>query len=100
MTLEFYLRSKDEKEFKAGKFTRVCIKLDDQDLRKTILSILKACNLSTTFVDKIKTQSLSGIQKIESHNNFWSTDFSAWEDDPSAFTFRRRKKATIPDTMK
>lgn len=99
--LPFYLRSKDEKEVKAGKFTLVKIQLNEEDLRKTILSILKTCNLPTTFVDKIEEQKpLNSMHQ----SNFWQTknvNFSDLEDDLFyASVIMRQKVELEPDTFK
>lgn len=100
--LPFYLRSKDEKEVKAGKFTLVKIQLKEKDLRQTILSILKTCDLPTTFVDKIEEQ-----KPLTKHkSSFWQcsgmkTDFSEFEDDPIyASIIMKRKINAEPDTLK
>lgn len=103
--LPFYLRSKDEKEVKAGKFTLVKIQLKEKDLRQTILSILKTCDLPTTFVDKIEEQK-SPVTKYKS--KFWQRtrygeriDFSELEDDPIyASIIMKRKINAEPDTLK
>lgn len=106
-TLPFYLRSKDEKEVKAGKFTLVQIQLKDKDLRKTILSILKTCDLPTTFVDQIEEQKPSENAKYKSR--FWqrkgysgeNIDFSELEDDPIYASIIMRRKINLePDTLK
>ena len=107
-TLAFYLRSKDEKELKAGKFTLVNIQLNEQDLRKTILSILKTCNLPTTFIDKIEEEKPASVNKNDIKSKFWSQhfsgeniDFSELEDDPIyASILMRRKMNSVPDTLK
>ncbi|XP_015606469.1 T-cell activation inhibitor, mitochondrial isoform X2 [Cephus cinctus] len=105
-TLPFYLRSKDEKDVKAGKFTLVKIQLNERDLKKTILSILKTCNLPTTFLDKIQEEKPPN-PKYKSR--FWQDrglsgerlDFSELEDDPIfAAIFMRRKINSEPDTFK
>lgn len=106
-TLPFYLRSKDEKEVKAGKFTLVKIQLNEKDLRKTILSILKTCDLPTTFVDKIEERKPADDEKFKSR--FWrrkgtsgeTIDFSEFEDDPIyASILMKRKINAEPDTLK
>lgn len=103
-TLPFYLRSKDEKDVKAGKFTLVNIQLKEKDLRQAILSILKTCDLPTTFVDKLEEQ-----KPITKHKpRFWQRaysgermDFSELEDDPIyASIIMKRKINTEPDTLK
>ncbi|XP_046739506.1 T-cell activation inhibitor, mitochondrial [Diprion similis] len=105
-TLPFYLRSKDEKEVKAGKFTLVKIQLADRDVRETILCILKACNLSTSFVDKIEEKK-PPISKLKSQ--IWQRyrgddsriDFSELEDDPIYASIVMRRKINLePDTFK
>jgi len=103
--LPFYLRSKDEKDVKAGKFTLVKIQLKEKDLRQAILSILKTCDLPTTFVDKIEEQKPS-ITKHKSR--FWQRaysgeriDFSELEEDPIyASIIMKRKINAEPDTLK
>ncbi|KAJ8672504.1 hypothetical protein QAD02_003763 [Eretmocerus hayati] len=107
ITLAFYLRSKDEKELKAGKFTLVNIQLNEQDVRKAIISILKTCNLPTTFVDKIKEERQSNSNSSSNQSRGGHTfsgediDFSQWEDDPMyASILMRRKVNTVPDTLK
>ena len=106
-TLPFYLRSKDEKEVKAGKFTLVKIQLNDVDLRKTILSILKTCDLSTKFVDEIQEEVRPKDPKFSSR--FWQThsnsgergDFSEFEDDPIYQSILMKRKIDAePDTFK
>lgn len=104
-TLPFYLRSKDEKEVRAGKFTLVNIQLKEKDLRQAILSILKTCNLPTTFVDKIEEQS-PAVAKYKSR--FWQRthsgermDFSELEDDPIYASIMMKRKINVePDTLK
>ncbi|XP_078036459.1 T-cell activation inhibitor, mitochondrial isoform X2 [Augochlora pura] len=107
-TLPFYLRSKDEKEVKAGKFTLVQIQLKERDLRQTILSILKTCDLPTTFVDKIEEQK-QAKENANYKSKFWqrkgyageNIDFSELEDDPIyASILMKRKINTEPDTLK
>jgi len=101
--LPFYLRSKDEKEVKAGKFTLVKIQLKEKDLKQTILSILKTCDLPTTFVDKIEEQKRPAAKYKSS---FWQysgmkADFSELEDDPIyASIIMKRKINAEPDTLK
>ncbi|KAK2576325.1 hypothetical protein KPH14_005686 [Odynerus spinipes] len=109
-TLPFYLRSKDEKDLKAGKFTLVKIEFNEKDLRKTILSILKTCDLPTTFVDKIEeTKSSSTYSKSPYKSKYWQRgnsfgekiDFSELEDDPIyASIIMKRKINMEPDTLK
>ncbi|XP_063975280.1 T-cell activation inhibitor, mitochondrial isoform X2 [Diachasmimorpha longicaudata] len=105
MTLPFYLRSKDEREVKAGKFTLVKIQLNDKDLKKTIISILKTCNLPTTFVEKIEEP----VRTTKKEKNFWEArggfgrgvDFTDLEDDPLYQSiFMRRTMNSEPDTFK
>ncbi|XP_076239811.1 T-cell activation inhibitor, mitochondrial isoform X2 [Calliopsis andreniformis] len=107
-TLPFYLRSKDEKEVKAGKFTLVKIRLNEKDLRQTIISILKTCDLPTTFVDKIEEQQKSK-ETVKYGSRFWqrrgtpgeNIDFSELEDDPIYASIVMRKKINLePDTLK
>ncbi|XP_032665993.1 T-cell activation inhibitor, mitochondrial isoform X1 [Odontomachus brunneus] len=103
--LPFYLRSKDEKEVKAGKFTLVKIQLKERDLRQAILSILKTCDLPTTFIDKIEEQK-PPVTKYKSR--FWQRthfgerlDFSELEDDPVYASIIMKQKINIePDTLK
>ncbi|XP_014475492.1 PREDICTED: T-cell activation inhibitor, mitochondrial isoform X1 [Dinoponera quadriceps] len=103
--LPFYLRSKDEKEVRAGKFTLVKIQLKERDLRQAILSILKACDLPTTFIDKIQEQKppLSKYKsKYWQHTHFGERlDFSELEDDPVYASIIMKQKINIePDTLK
>lgn len=107
-TLPFYLRSKDEKEVKAGKFTLVQIQLKERDLRQTILSILKTCDLPTTFVDKIEEEKATNID-AKYKSRFWqrkgyageNIDFSELEDDPIYASILMKRKINIePDTLK
>ncbi|XP_050574264.1 T-cell activation inhibitor, mitochondrial-like isoform X1 [Bombus affinis] len=105
-TLPFYLRSKNEKELKAGKFTLVQIQLKEKDLRQTILSILKTCDLPTTFVDQIEEQKPPDSTKYKSR--YWQRkgagediDFSELEDDPIyASILMKRKINSEPDALK
>ncbi|XP_076766273.1 T-cell activation inhibitor, mitochondrial isoform X3 [Xylocopa sonorina] len=105
-TLPFYLRSKNEKEVKAGKFTLVQIQLKEKDLRQTILSILKTCDLPTTFVDQIEEQKPSDNRRYKSR--FWGRkgvgediDFSELEDDPIYASIIMKRKINVePDTLK
>ncbi|XP_014217655.1 T-cell activation inhibitor, mitochondrial isoform X2 [Copidosoma floridanum] len=106
-TLAFYLRSKDEKEVKAGKFTLVNIQLNEQDLRKTIITILKTCNLPTSSVERLQDERSPTAEKSKSKNEFWSQNFSGeinfseLEDDPIyASLLMRRKINCVPDTLK
>lgn len=107
-TLPFYLRSKDEREVKAGKFTLVNIQLKEKDLRQTILSILKTCDLPTTFVDKIEEQKPTSEDGAKFKSRFWqrkgtgeNIDFSELEDDPLyASILMKRKINSEPDTLK
>lgn len=104
-TLPFYLRSKDEKEVKAGKFTLVNIQLKEKDLRQAILSILKTCDLPTTFVDKIEERQ-PPVRQYKSR--FWQRtdsgeelDFSELEDDPIYASIIMKRKINVePDTLK
>lgn len=106
ITLPFYLRSKDQKELKAGKFTLVQIQLKEKDLRQTILSILKTCDLPTTFVDQIEEEKQPISRKYMS--KYWQRkgpgediDFSELENDPIyASIFMKRKINLEPDTLK
>ncbi|KAK1131821.1 hypothetical protein K0M31_015975 [Melipona bicolor] len=105
-TLPFYLRSKNEKELRAGKFTLVQIQLKEKDLRQTILSILKTCDLPTTFVDQIEEQKPPDSTNYKS--KYWQRrgagediDFSELEDDPIyASILMKRKINSEPDTFK
>lgn len=104
-TLPFYLRSKDEKDVKAGKFTLVKIQLKEKDLKQAILSILKTCDLPTTFIDKIEEQK-PPVTKYKSrfwqHSHFGERlDFSELEDDPVYASIIMKQKINIePDTLK
>lgn len=107
MILAFYLRSKNEKELKDGKFTLVNINLNEQDLKKTIISILKTCNLPTTFADQIEDSETNGknfdIKNKFEEKNFsgQNIDFSELENDPIyASILIRRKITSVPDTLK
>lgn len=99
-TLPFYLRSKNDIDVKAGKFKLVKIQLNDKvNLKTTIISILKSCNLPTTFVDKIEKPP----NEDENKNKFYKTAdrFSDLEDDPLFQSiFMRRKMDAEPDTFK
>lgn len=54
LSITFYLRShSNEVSPKKGSFRSVKIDLSQRDVRKTVLSILKSCDLPTTYVDKI-----------------------------------------------
>ncbi|XP_033225723.1 T-cell activation inhibitor, mitochondrial-like [Belonocnema kinseyi] len=102
--LPFYLRSRDENESKAGKFTLVKIQLNERDVRKAILSILKTCNLPTTFVDKIEQEKPNSGEKSrysQFRGRAGEMDFSNLEDDP-IFTsiIMKRKIDSVPDTFK
>ncbi|XP_015191196.1 PREDICTED: T-cell activation inhibitor, mitochondrial-like isoform X1 [Polistes dominula] len=105
-TLPFYLRSKDEKDLKAGKFTLVKIELNEKDLKKTIRSILKTCDLPTTFVDKIKEKPSNNqsqnMKYWQRRNRSGETiDFSELEDDPIYASIIMKRKINIePDTLK
>ncbi|CAK1540600.1 unnamed protein product [Leptosia nina] len=48
--LPFYLRKKDMPE---GQFELVKIKLDSKNIRETVVKILSACDISTSYIDKI-----------------------------------------------
>ncbi|XP_022116655.2 T-cell activation inhibitor, mitochondrial isoform X1 [Pieris rapae] len=48
--LPFYLRKNDMPE---GQFELVKIKLDSNDLRETVVKVLNACDISTSYIDKI-----------------------------------------------
>ncbi|XP_063236843.1 T-cell activation inhibitor, mitochondrial [Bacillus rossius redtenbacheri] len=52
-TLTFFLRSQEEQRALAGSFRSVKISLTQRDLRKTVLSILRSCDLPTSYVDGI-----------------------------------------------
>ncbi|CAD6234670.1 GSCOCG00002045001-RA-CDS [Cotesia congregata] len=103
-TLPFYLRSKDEKDLKAGKFTLVKIQLNERDVKKAILSILKTCNLSTTFLDKIKEPVVDKSKFPYHHDPRVERDginFSQYEDDPFYMSILMKKKINVePDTFK
>lgn len=103
-TLPFYLRSKDEKDVKAGKFTFVKIQLKQEDLKQVILSILKTCDLPTTFVEKIEKEK-PPVTNYKSR--FWQgrdsgeIDFSELEDNLIyASILMKRKISLEPDTFK
>ncbi|XP_046824175.1 T-cell activation inhibitor, mitochondrial isoform X2 [Vespa crabro] len=107
--LPFYLRSKDEKDLKAGKFTLVKIQLNEKDLRKTIRSILQTCDLPTTFVDKIEEKSLNTQFQSSYNSKYWQSkyssgeklDFSELENDPIYASIIMKRKLNIePDTLK
>ncbi|GFG40312.1 hypothetical protein Cfor_04515 [Coptotermes formosanus] len=51
-TVTFYLRNQNTSD--SGTFRTVRISLMQRDLRKTVLSILKSCDLPTTYVDNIE----------------------------------------------
>lgn len=48
--LQFYLRQKDKPE---GDFKLVKIQLNGNDARETVVKVLNACDMSTTYIDKI-----------------------------------------------
>ncbi|XP_039751126.1 T-cell activation inhibitor, mitochondrial [Pararge aegeria] len=54
-SLPFYLRQKDKPE---GNFKLVNIQLNSRNVRETIVKILNACDISTSFVDKLPTTSI------------------------------------------
>lgn len=103
-TLPFYLRSKDEKDLKAGKFTLVKIQLNERDVKKAILSILKTCNLSTTFLDKIQEPVVDKSKFPYHHDPRVERDginFSQYEDDPFYMSILMKRKINAePDTFK
>lgn len=49
------MRMKEQKD----KFELITIMLKDKDIRQSVLTILKSCNLSTDFVDKIPQQTVN-----------------------------------------
>lgn len=101
--LTFYLRSRDEKEVRAGKFTLVNIQLKEQDIRKTILTILKTCNLPTTSIDKIKNEESSNTDNRFKNQERYSgdIDFTDFENDPIYATiFMKSRVRAEPDTLK
>lgn len=99
ISLPFYLRSKDEKEARAGNFTLVKIQISDRDLRKTIHSILTTCNLPTTFIDKVKEEKES--KTAFPGGNQGPINFRDLEDDPIYTAILMRRKMNLePDTLK
>ncbi|KAJ0175464.1 hypothetical protein K1T71_008623 [Dendrolimus kikuchii] len=48
--LQFYLRQKDKPE---GDFKLIKIQLNGNDVRETVVKVLNACDMSTTYIDKI-----------------------------------------------
>ncbi|XP_034934667.1 T-cell activation inhibitor, mitochondrial isoform X2 [Chelonus insularis] len=102
-TLPFYLRPKDKEDVKAGKFTLVKIQLNENDVRKAVISILKTCNLPTTFVDRIEPTPDKNSSKYwqASENSRSGFDFSELENDPVYQSILMKKKMNAePDTFK
>ncbi|KAK6632343.1 hypothetical protein RUM44_007384 [Polyplax serrata] len=103
LTLKFYLRPNTTKtEVRAIKVLKsINIHLRDRSLRKIVVSILKTCDLPTTYVDKVSPK--SDVRQKQFHendiNNIYNnlskqeTDF--FEDDPifSDILKRIKKKA-------
>lgn len=70
------MRAKEQKD----KFLLVNIMLKEKDIRESVLTILKSCNLSTDFVDKIPQPQ----PKVYAQNNT-NIDFSNMSDDDTIF---------------
>ncbi|KAK4879837.1 hypothetical protein RN001_007983 [Aquatica leii] len=73
--LEFYIRDKS----KPNLFRLININLEDGDIRNVVLTVLKCCNLSTTYVDKIPIPKNSDNNKVHIYQDL---DFSDLENDP------------------
>ncbi|XP_069677058.1 T-cell activation inhibitor, mitochondrial [Periplaneta americana] len=93
----FYLRNQRDTTVK-GTFRSVRISLVQRDLRKTVLSILKSCDLPTTYVDNIEPPAEK--PKFE-HLDFREIKFE--EDDPvygSVILKKKIKKAKDAEKLK
>lgn len=59
--MQFYIRSKQQHDV----LKLVSILLKENDIRKTVLTLLKSCDLSTDYVDKIPQERKSNINIFE-----------------------------------
>ncbi|XP_044752286.1 T-cell activation inhibitor, mitochondrial [Coccinella septempunctata] len=79
MSLPFYLKGKERN----GSFHYVKISIRSPNLRETVLTILKSCNLSTEYVDKIPIPPEPTYRSQTIKVNVDKMDFSKMsEDDP------------------
>ncbi|XP_028165646.1 T-cell activation inhibitor, mitochondrial isoform X1 [Ostrinia furnacalis] len=60
--LSFYLRQKDMPE---GEFKHVKIQLNGNNARETVVKVLNACQMSTTYVDKIPRSTITNNPSID-----------------------------------
>lgn len=78
-TLQFYIRDKNKHE---QSFKLINIYFNNRDIRETILTILRSCNLPTEYVDKIP----KAIEKNESsflnNNPFNNNERDSFRKDP------------------
>ncbi|GBP80067.1 T-cell activation inhibitor, mitochondrial [Eumeta japonica] len=79
-----------------GQFKLVTIDLSSKNIRETVVSILKACEISTKYVDKIprSTQKSSLHSHIFSHRNSKYAD--EFEDEP---IMQNMKEKRAPDNL-
>ncbi|KAF5308771.1 hypothetical protein FQR65_LT06004 [Abscondita terminalis] len=73
--LEFYIRDKS----KSNIFRLIKIYLEDRDIRDVVLTVLKGCDLSTDYVDKLPKPKASENGKVHIYKDI---DFTDLENDP------------------
>lgn len=105
LTLKFFLRpNQTSNETQSIKVLKsVNIQLRDKSLRKTVVSILKTCNLPTTYVDKVspksefKKKSFSERDINEFYKNLNKYEAEFYENDPMFAEFLKKTKQKMKD---
>lgn len=105
LTLKFYLKPHRVQSVKSLK--SVNIHLNDRSLKKVITSILKTCDLPTTYVDKIesperKSRIFTEKDAQKFYENLSKHEAEFYENDPfiSQFINKMKKKSRDEERLK
>ncbi|KAL0273988.1 UNVERIFIED_CONTAM: hypothetical protein PYX00_006534 [Menopon gallinae] len=111
VTLKFYLRPhrNSARNQSSKSLKSVLIKLHDRSVRKAVISILRSCDLPTTYVEKIAPQpelkeskSFSKAQAERFYENLSRHEAEFYENDPLVGNFVKniRNKAKEIDSLR
>lgn len=109
LTLKFYLKPhrSNSRVQSAKSLKSVSIHLNDRSLKKCITSILKTCDLPTTYVDKIesperRTKVFTEKDAQKFYENLSKHEAEFYENDPfiSQFINKMKKKSRDEERLK
>lgn len=111
VTLQFYLRPhrNSTRNQSAKSLKSVYIKLQDKNVRKAVITILRSCDLPTTYVEKLAPQPegkasrpFSKEQAEKFYENLTRHEAEFYENDPLVGNFVKniRNKAKEIDSLR